>query len=773
MNLNETVTVNQGNANKTRPHLTFGSESLLLSRRWRGSKPQRRKHGQVKGHLAEAGRSLAGFLCGLLLATLYGSTVLLLQGGELWFCVYSTAALALLASFSMGLFASARANVMLMLPTLLSAKGRMVLVFFILVLLLTGPLANILHNFERAADSLVCGAELAQNNTQEVMQRTAAPLMPVLDTIRELTSNARSVAGRVHRFVEALTDNTRHIARTLRNVLHFLVDIGDVCNDRMGQPYRKCSALFDAARDDCKQLLGVFNFLCDIVDGFRPLCGLARAGQLFCVIPSYVAEHLKKRLAAPAVAAFARMKQEFEFTVQADVTFDLDLNSSRSLQQASQDLLREVSLEVRRFQGWGHLLTYLGVLLLVLAYLKAAWYRQQYLHEDEFDNVFITHEFEEEDERGASEGRPSVLPLNRRERGIYISSVWGCLTPREQWEALLLLLSSLRHAAPGALLLLLDLLVSWSLHLLLDQVQGDLIARPPVLVGVEVKGEGYAADIFKDVVASFNVLQTGNISILSRKCLVKPSAPNYSSYLLIGVLYGLYMLLTVTGSYFQRFRRLICAYHHPAREHERVRFLHTHILDQRRILGNALRSSVTRTMDSRGGGGGGGGSKEQLFSLLLRVPGGSHLSRMLGGSALTCLTCLEKGAAPDMVTCPLLQCKALYCQGCSGTLGNICVLCSHPPTSLHTQEEERDSSDEEYWELRMRPDRGVTMETRPSIMGCSVSSDSYCSFTSMHCDAQSSDPDRTSRYQSNSDLSFYSVSLESPPGPCRPEPPPV
>ncbi|KAK0146068.1 DC-STAMP domain-containing protein 2 [Merluccius polli] len=730
------------------------ADRVKTSRRLRCSKHRRRGQRQVKGQLGEAGKSLAGFLCGLLLASLYGSTVLLLQGGELWFCVYSTATLALLASFSMGLSASARANVMLMLPMLLSAKGRRVVVFFIMVLLLSGPLANILQNFERAADSLVCGAELAQNHTQEAVQRSASPLMPVLDSIRELTSNARSVAGRVHHFIQALTDNTRHIARTLKNVLHFLVDIGDVCNDKMGRPYRKCTTLFNEARDDCTELLGIFNFLCDIIDGFRPFCGLARAGQLFCVIPSYIAQHLKKRLAAPAVAAFERMKKEFEFSVQADVTFDLDVDSSRSLHQASQDILDKVSLEVRRFQGWAHLLPYLGLLLLGLAYFQAARYRQQYLHQDDFDNVFITEEFVELDERGASEGQSSILPLNRRESGIYITSVWGCLTRREQQGAVIRLLSSLRHAAPGGLLLLLDLLVSWSLHLLLDLTHSDVIARPPVLVGVEVKGEGYAADIFKDVVAAFNVLQTGNITVLSRKCLVKPSAPNYSTYLLIGVLYGLSMLLTVTGSYFQRFRRLICAYYYPAREHERILFLHTHIRDQRRILGNALRSSVTRTTDNRGGGGE-GGAEEQFLPLVFRVPGASHLSRLLGGSAVTCLTCLEKGVEPDMVTCPLLQCKALYCRCCSQMLGNICVLCSRPLTFLQDQEEERDSSDEEHWELR----------TRLSMVGCSGSSDSSCSFINMPCDDQSSDPDRTSSLQSASDLSFHSAVLESTAGP--------
>lgn len=65
-------------------------------------------------------------------------------------------------------------------------------------------------------------------------------------------------------------------ARTLKNVLHFLVDIGDICNDKMGAPYRKCRDVFAQARGDCTDLLGEFSFLCDIVDGFLPLCNLAR-----------------------------------------------------------------------------------------------------------------------------------------------------------------------------------------------------------------------------------------------------------------------------------------------------------------------------------------------------------------------------------------------------------------------------------------------------------------------------------------------------------------
>ncbi len=69
-------------------------------------------------------------------------------------------------------------------------------------------------------------------------------------------------------------------ARTLRNVLHFLANIGDVCNDNLGLPYQKCNRLFDEARENCMELLSVFSFLCHLLDGFQSLCGLARGASL-------------------------------------------------------------------------------------------------------------------------------------------------------------------------------------------------------------------------------------------------------------------------------------------------------------------------------------------------------------------------------------------------------------------------------------------------------------------------------------------------------------
>lgn len=62
------------------------------------------------------------FASGLLLASLYGVAALFLQNQPLWLCVYSTLALAVLTAFGLGLSAGVRADVAVLLPSLVSGQ---------------------------------------------------------------------------------------------------------------------------------------------------------------------------------------------------------------------------------------------------------------------------------------------------------------------------------------------------------------------------------------------------------------------------------------------------------------------------------------------------------------------------------------------------------------------------------------------------------------------------------------------------------------------------
>lgn len=52
---------------------------------------------------------------------------------------------------------------------------------------------------------------------------------------------------------------------------------------------------------------------------------------------------------------------------------------------------------------------------------RAVRYRRRYLHEIDFDNIYITAQFNELDQQETSRGGASVLPITRREAETYIS----------------------------------------------------------------------------------------------------------------------------------------------------------------------------------------------------------------------------------------------------------------------------------------------------------------------------------------------------------------
>lgn len=136
--------------------------------------------------------------------------------------------------------------------------------------------------------------------------------------------------------------------------------------------------------------------------------------------------------------------REFEFNMTASLRLDVDANSSRSLQQVSQDIMAEVSSDLQLFQRLGDPLVYGSLVLLGWAFFRSgssrcvflvcvqvlpgvsglcrAWqYRRRYLRQLSFDNFYINAQFKELDQLVASGGGASVLPLTRREAKTYIS----------------------------------------------------------------------------------------------------------------------------------------------------------------------------------------------------------------------------------------------------------------------------------------------------------------------------------------------------------------
>ncbi|XP_009285498.1 PREDICTED: DC-STAMP domain-containing protein 2 [Aptenodytes forsteri] len=649
----------------------------------RGRRPQQMRWPEEASEVWELARSAGGFALGMALASLYGALVLLAQGHNVWYCLVTTTSLGAGLGLGMAFSVKVRVTVLLSLPHIFTREGKMLMLLLALSMAVQGPCTNILHNFSQAAESLSCGAELALNQTAERLQRTQEPLLNVLAKIKDIAQKAKVVGDRVRKFFRSIMDSVSHVARALRNVWLWRANVGKVCNQELGTPYHRCLRLFDEAKDNCERAVPFLFFLCYVIVTFKPFCGLANVALLFCVIPQYIQSFLKSKIAAPLRDALDRVRREFEFNISAVHRFDVRLNASKSLGEVALDIMEGVLLRLEPTRQVLGLFTHISFCAILYMYLQALRYRYRYLRDDTFDNIYITRRFVELDLWRAEQGRPTVLPLTAWERGRYIPP-GGLWLSRQEWRRYgLQLVGVLRHMLLGLSIILADyslFCLFWLLDLVRHQLRGEIVARAPAVLGVSINGTGYTSEIFRDLVSAFDALQRGNISVLSQRCLLQPVEPNYSTYLSMGLLYGICLFIAVFGSHVARLRRVVCAAYYPCREQERTSFLHGTILARRAGLARALRqAAMQRTADA--------GQGNLLLFLTSRLPAFARLARLLGIQQKRCLAC-GMAEQPDFVACITPGCKGLYCSECYQTLSNVCSVCMSPLSYRDTRDEE-------------------------------------------------------------------------------------
>lgn len=54
-------------------------------------------------------------------------------------------------------------------------------------------------------------------------------------------------------------------------------------------------------------------------------------------------------------------------------------------------------------------------------------------------------------------------------------------------------------------------------------------------MSISVEGSGYSGNIYRDLASAFDVMQQGNVSVLSPRCTLHPSEPDTKGYIVIGI----------------------------------------------------------------------------------------------------------------------------------------------------------------------------------------------------------------------------------------------
>ncbi|KAI0233286.1 hypothetical protein LSAT2_016464 [Lamellibrachia satsuma] len=364
-------------------------------------------------------KSVFGFVCGLTLSIL----MFLMLVYQLQYSPGAAfAASAIVSStFSIGLAFSTnvRCIVMIAVPTLFSGKGRAVLLMYAFVLITSYPMENFQHNTRVMSQSSLCGQEAAYNATKEVVDVALAPVRSIIGRIRKLIKS-------LMRFTNVLKQGFRRVQRVFEEILAavsrvkaWLLSFVQQCNDKMGTPFRKCRGAITNAVERCKRKAWIFKFACNIAKVYW-VCHIARVGELLCLVTDAIVKIFIERITPRLQMAVRNVVGMFDFGVDLDYHYSLQLNQSKTFEDIREDIDAEVAERlafVETLKTWSNLL-----LLWTIGYvlLKATLYRFKYLTRDYFDNVYITHTVELIDERRQELGKETILPLTWHESRKYV-----------------------------------------------------------------------------------------------------------------------------------------------------------------------------------------------------------------------------------------------------------------------------------------------------------------------------------------------------------------
>ncbi|XP_078000576.1 DC-STAMP domain-containing protein 2-like [Glandiceps talaboti] len=589
--------------------------------------------------------------------------------------------------------------------------GRLVLLAYGMLMVMSGPLSNLNHNLSVASKSQACGSSLAFNQSQQLFDMATAPLSTVLDSVENVLDSMKEIVSEVEASFEAIADSINAVGKVgssifiadtingigdgVQEAIDWMYSIVDKCNERMGAPETMCRVKFDNAEKDCeKKLKGniLISWSCSIVGLVKHICKVA-GGKL-----TFPQTHNSQCNYYVTGCTVVLEELEQQFYVDFDLTHNFTVNTdvSKTVSEITEGITQEIG---RRTHVFRLILTWASralALTIIWLFLKAHLYRRKYLVKDRYDNCYVTSLFIEMDDKRASMNKETLLPLKREERSKYIRPFSMKLAKLEKFSMVTGLLMWFSQSLWVALIICADYGAYWLLNMI--HVNSALITRlnSPHIVRMKVQGEGLMADLYREVINSFDPMSGKNSSIDTTRCLPNPEPPDMTSYRTIGSIYGICLFLVLTEAYGLRLRHVVASYYYPERERQRIAWLYGHIQKRRGGFLRLLRRKVRRNSKSI--------KPMEKIKMLDRLAAMSPLFekilKMCGIEKKYCIGCSQSGDKDDTENfkhCAKPDCKGIYCLECFSDLNNMCTLCMKPIDygDFSDISEEKDSSDEE------------------------------------------------------------------------------
>ncbi|XP_058463840.1 DC-STAMP domain-containing protein 2 [Malaya genurostris] len=561
---------------------------------------------------------------------------------------------------------------LLMLPQILSKRGRASMIAYTFVLAINGPARNAIANIEVVGKAITCGQQQLRLTIQEVLQEAKVPFIALKKAIGKILAAVENTFAKVQSVLMEVLRLIKRILSSIRAGYQWLSNVVALCNKKNGTPFDRCFKALESAAEDCKKRIHGIELLCEVTHVAKVVCYSVKLIDYMCELIDFASDTIIEDIERKLQEFMYNMTIMFAVKVDFDHTFAFKTNSTKSFSQITNEIEEEIRHKSKSLFTLFNIHSVISSFCFVCIIIRSIRYKLKYLTKDHFDNCYLSRDFERIDERRKTLGRDSVLPLTQAERTRYIGLTSASLTRKEQLRiarnAVFLFVSSVQIMG----LLSADYCLYWLLITIRYATLRQAGIETPPMITLEVSGWGMVADMYRGIVGAFEPM-VKHLGILDPVlCAPEPHRPNLTRYLQICLILLFCWLCIVLEPYGLRVRQLIMKLYYPSRARERTAWLYNDILLKRENFIKIIRrqrfcnknGSVQENanwMDVIR-------SKTNRFWICRKIFGNS------GGRR--CIQCGTRLTKDDLISCLRPGCPGVYCYECCLDVQYVCSICS-------------------------------------------------------------------------------------------------
>ncbi|CAG9828968.1 unnamed protein product [Diabrotica balteata] len=539
-------------------------------------------------------KSIAGFFGGLILTYIFFMFFVLQLSFTFSSATIICSILGCILVNGLAFSSKVRCVVLLTLPHFFSERGRQLLVAYALLLVISGPAKNTLNNLGILSESLACGQEQLKTVVRQIIEVIKKPFYALKDAIKKVIETVKKIIKQIKEILIKIKRIVMSIVRVIKSAFMFLAKIINICNKELGTPFERCSRVFDNAIADCNATLGsFFSWMCSVTYIVKAVCYVVKIFDYVCIIVDFIKDSIIGVVIRKIKGFVRHIRTMFYVRIKFSHSFSFETKSSKSITEISKAIVQEIKDRTKTVAAAFQVFTSTASLFFIFMIVKVIVYRYRFLTSDSFDNKFITEDFFKIDLRRAKNNRETVLPLNSREKKLYVKIKSSKLTDIEKKKLKKAVMTLASVNMKAALYMAIDYCLYWILNLVNYYGRFQSKVQAPNIPTPYISGQGLLADLLRSIVKAFQPMGI-QIEIDTVPCLPTPIPPNLDRYIQIATLLILCWVLTLLEPYGLRFRTFIMCYYHPLRGRQRAIWLYNNILRKRNTFLKFARRQLKR-----------------------------------------------------------------------------------------------------------------------------------------------------------------------------------